>query len=165
MELAEEVLALFYQTKGIIAFIRSPTGWTSEVSTRTVEPGETPDEKRIRDDAFLTFERIGKNSEVFSRIQVLRYRFMAQFGKDTVAPFDQLKSILDELRVAARQWARLSQADARISSTPESRQGHLESIEKNDRILWGMEKDDPLSLRLEKAIEGIEQICRPHIDR
>jgi hypothetical protein len=163
MELAEEVLALFYQAKDIIASIRFPAGYTSESSTRKAEPRETPDQKRICDDAFLTFERMSKQGEVFSRIQALRYRFVAHFGKDAVAPFDQLTSMLGELRLAARQWARLSQVDERTFSTPESLQGHRASIEKYDRILWGMENDDPLSLRLEKAIETIEQICRPHI--
>ena len=165
MELAEEVLALFYQAKDIIAFIRFPAGYANESSARKAEPKETSEQKRIRDDAYVTHERFNKNSEVFSRIHALRYRFMAQFGKDAGAPFDQLKSVLDELFVALHQWMMLSEVDERVFTTPQSRQDHQARIEKYEVVLWGMEKDDPISLRVEKAITAVEQICRPHVDR
>lgn len=165
MELAEEVLALFYQAKDIIAFVRFPAGYAAESADRKPEPHEKPEQKRIRDDAFVTRERFNKNSEVFSRIHALRYRFMAQFGKDTGVPFGQLKSILDELFVALHQWVMLSEVDDRVFTTSQSRQDHQARIEKYEAVLWGMEEDDQISMRVEKAIANVEQICRPHIDR
>lgn len=164
IELAEEVLALFYQAKDIIAFMRFPVGYSDESSSRKADPRETPEQKRIRDDAFVTLERFNKHSDVFGRIHALRYRFMAQFGRDAVAPFDELKSITDQLFVAARQWVMLSEVGERTFSSPQSLQEHRARIEKCDGVLWGMEKDDPISLRVEKAITTVEQICRPHID-
>lgn len=165
MELAEEVLALFYQAKDIIALDRFPAGYADEGDARKAEPHEKPEQKRTRDDASVTRERFNKNSEAFSRIHALRYRFMAQFGKDTGVPFDQLKSILDELFVALHQWVMLSEVDDRVFTTSQSRQDHQARIEKYEAVLWGMEEDDQISMRVEKAIAHVEQICRPHIDR
>jgi hypothetical protein len=165
MELAEEVLALFYQAKEVIAFMRFPAGYASESSSRNPQPDETPEQKGIRDDAFVTVERYNKHSDVFSRIHTLRYRFMAQFGKDATAPFDKLKSIIDQLFVAARQWVMLSEVSEKNFTNPESLQDHRCRIEKYDKILWGTGNDDSISIELEKAVQSIEQICQPHTDR
>jgi hypothetical protein len=164
LELAEEALALFYQANDVIAFMRFPAGYTDERSSRKFEEVETPKQKQIRDDAYVTFERYNLNREIFSRIQALRYRFMAQFGKDTASPFGRLKSIIDELFGAARQWVMLSEVDEHTFSHPERLQEHQARIEKFEKILWGIDEGDPISQRLEDTVQEMEQICRPQLD-
>ena len=165
MELAEEILALFYQAKNTIEWMRFPAGYSNEGSSRTKEASETTEQKNIRDAAFVGVERYNKHSDIFGRIHALRYRFMAQFGKDAAAPFDKLKSILDELFVARRQWVMLSEVDEKIFTNPELLREHKSRIEKYDQILWGVGKGDSISIELEKAVQNIEEICQPYIDR
>ena len=64
IELAEEVLALFYQARDVIAYIRSPFSFSGEGTTRPAPDNETPDEKRINNQVYVVFERYNKNKEV-----------------------------------------------------------------------------------------------------
>jgi hypothetical protein len=92
MELAEEALALFYEAREIIGFARSPAYYASESAARKPALNETPDQKRIRDDAFVTLERLNRHGETFKRIHALRFRFRAQFGVGAVAPFEDFSA-------------------------------------------------------------------------
>ena len=49
MELAEEVLALFYQARDIIQSIRSPGGYVGEGQSRKQAPDERPEDKAALD--------------------------------------------------------------------------------------------------------------------
>lgn len=164
-ELAEEALALFYQAKEIIESARAPAYFAGECASRKAASDESPEQKKIRDDAFVVLDRLKQNGEIFNRIQALRYRFMAQFGAGAVAPFDELKSILNRLFVSAHQWVMLSEVNERNFTNPQSLREHRVRIEKHDAVLWGTDGDDPILLRLGKAIEDIEQLCRPHLGR
>src|SRR5258706_15614439 len=86
MDLAEEVLALFYQARDVIRIIRSPAGWKGEGATRKPGPDESPEQKQALDQAYVVVERYDKHIEIFSRLQTLRYRFMAQVGVDKAKP-------------------------------------------------------------------------------
>jgi hypothetical protein len=163
IELAEEVLCLFYQAKDVVEFIRFPAGYASEASGRKAEPNETAEQKRILDDAYVTEERYNRNSELFSRIRTLRYRVMAQFGKASAAPFDELKSILDEILVALRQWVRLSKVNEKIFTTPESLSAHHKRIEGCENTVWGATENDPIQRRLAEMTTQAERLCEPYI--
>jgi hypothetical protein len=56
MDLAEEVLTLFYEARDAIAYIRIHFGHTAEGRTRTREEGETPEMTEARNRAYV-FER------------------------------------------------------------------------------------------------------------
>ncbi len=81
------------------------------------------------------------------------------------SPFDQLNSILDELFVSLNQWVMLSEVDERTFTTQQSQQDHRARIENHEKVVWGLKKDDPIWLRMQKAINTVEQVCRPHIER
>src|SRR5215208_1238747 len=85
VELAEEVLALFYQARDIVAEMRAPFSSGGEGQTRKPGPNESSRDKEALDSAFVLIERYVRHSEQFSRIQALRYRFMATFGKEKAA--------------------------------------------------------------------------------
>lgn len=103
MELAEEVLSLFYQARDVIREIRSPFGYGGEGSTRKSSPTESPEEKAALDNAYVAIERYSKHKELFSKIYAVRYRFMAQFGTDKVKPFDDLNRVINQIIMASRQ--------------------------------------------------------------
>jgi hypothetical protein len=160
IELAEEVLALFYQAEEIIAWMRSPWTLSFESSKRKSESIETPEQKEINDAIYVFSKRF--DSELFSRIRAIRFRFMALFGKDASAPFNELKSVLDELQIALSSWAILSSIDT-SRYNPEELKRHEADIEKREKVLWSSEKDQ-ISLRIENAVKSIDLTCRPHID-
>jgi hypothetical protein len=161
IQLAEEVLALFYQAEEIIAWMRSPWTLSVESSKRKSESIETPGQKEINDAVYVFSKRF--DSELFSRIRAIRYRFMALFGKDASAPFNELKSVLDQLQVALGAWARLSSLDT-SKYNPEELERHEAGIERHGKVLWSSEKDQ-ITLQVENAVKNIDRICRPHIDR
>lgn len=161
IELAEEVLAMFYQAEEIIAWMRSPWTLSVEGSKRKSESGETPKQKEINDAVYVFSKRF--DSELFSRIRALRYRFMALFGKDASAPFNELKSVLDQLQAALSAWAKLSSVDTSRHDTGELKR-HEADIEKHEKILWSLENDQ-ISRLVENAVNNVDWICRAHIDR
>ena len=164
VELAEEALALFHQANDVVTFMRFPAGFAEESLSRKTEAVETPKQKQIRDDAYVTFKRYNSNLKIFSRIQALRYRFLAQFGKDAVSPFNRLKSILDELFGAARQWVMLSEIDDRTFSSPDKLKEHQARISTLEKVLWEADETDSISQRLTSIVQEIEHICRPQLD-
>jgi hypothetical protein len=163
VELAEEVLALFYQARDVIEIIRSPVGYAGEGSRRKVEAAETPEQKQIRDDSYATRERYNQNRGVFCRIFTLRHRFMAQLGREADAPFVELKSILDGLFVALRRWVRLSQVKESTFTNTQSLEGHHARIEEYENTLWGLDDNDAVRCRVDELIRQIEGICEPQI--
>ncbi len=87
IELAEEVLALFYEARDAISYIRNIFGFVGEGNTRKADPNESPEDKKIHDDAYVVFERYNKHQEPFNKLYSMRYRYMARFGKDSAKPF------------------------------------------------------------------------------
>lgn len=57
MELAEEVLALFYQARDVIKYTRTPMTIRGEGRSRNAEQDEEPDQKKERDLAYTLIER------------------------------------------------------------------------------------------------------------
>ena len=89
---------------------------------------------------------------------------MAQFGSDAAAPFNKLKSIIAEIFAEANQWARLSSLKENSFPDAVTLRKNQEEIQKSEKILWSKGTDDPIQMRVNKAIEDIEAICQPHIN-
>jgi hypothetical protein len=162
IELAEEVLALFYEAKDIISFIRSPFSSGEEGKTRVAEEGELPPEKEIKDRAFIVFERFQKHQELFNRLHAMRYRFMAQFGSEGGQPFDDLRKIVNEIFVSANMlqhyWL---QQGRRQWQNEQEFQDHLDKMHKHEAVFWeGASDNDPINPRMQEVITAIESRCR-----
>ena len=164
IELAEEVLALFYQAKDILEEVRSPFGFGGEGKTRKAEPKETPEQKEALDRAYVLIERYNKHSETFSRLHSLRYRFIAQFGKEPATPFDELNKVINELIAAAYQMARYSNVSYDTFRTEEAREKHHQRLIELDLIYYGGTDEDPISPRVLKLIEDMEKTCKNVIE-
>ena len=97
MELAEETLALFYEARDVIAYIRNIFSYSSE--TEGIEKGENESEERFeaRKQASVVFKRYNERQELFNKIHAMRYRFMAQIGKEKAKPFEELRKIVNEI--------------------------------------------------------------------
>jgi hypothetical protein len=166
IELAEEVLALFYQARDVILFIRQRFNYTGEGLTRNQEPGETPRQKEIRDRAYVVFERYNPHREIFSRIASVSYRFMAQFGADKAAPFNELASIMDQIFCAAREWPDLEERLERLNQSHSIQVSYKEydaRLTELNQILRSGMKNDPIQPRLDKLIADIKKTCEEQI--
>lgn len=157
MELAEEVLSLFYQARDAFASIRSPLGYSSEGQTRESQEDETPEQKAARNHAYVVYERYEHWKETFSRLQSLKYRFMAVFGKKTVEPFDVIRKSLNRIFLSAQYLADLWPIDV-SGEDPERQKKHFEEVRKQERYFWEGE-DDEIQKNVQKAVEQIEAIC------
>src|SRR5665213_1851617 len=100
-ELAESVLAAFYEARDIINAVRSPATHAGEGHTRERYTLETEEVSHQLDMYFATIERLDNKSDFFSKIHAQRYRFQAIFGADSASSFESLFRIRTEIAVAA----------------------------------------------------------------
>jgi hypothetical protein len=103
IELAEDVLALFYEARDAITAIRYPLSYETEGRTRKPEDNETEQEKKARDRAYIVWERYSKRKRTFNKLHSMRYRFMAQIGKKESEPFEEIRKIVNEIFTAAER--------------------------------------------------------------
>jgi hypothetical protein len=165
IELAEDVLALFYQARDAIAHIRSPFGFGGEGSTRKPAENEKAEDKRALDSAYVLIERYRSHAELFAKIHAMRYRFMAQIGVESAKPFDELSRVVNELISSAHEMARLSTVPDWSIRSPEAEEKHHERLVKVHSIYYGTGgDDDPIEPRVTKLIQAIEVTCRGIID-
>lgn len=158
IELAEDTLALFYEAKDIITFIRNPMGFSDETDSIKQESGEDDAQFKARKQASVIFVRYNQHNELFNKIHSIRYRFMAQIGKNKAKPFDDLNKIVKEIILSARQLSRLW--SRKHFSNEEEQKKHWEKVEKTEAIFWDrFSEDDPINPRIEKIIIDIENIC------
>lgn len=158
MELAEDSIALFYEAVDAIKHIRHPASWGGEHLDLEKGDRETNAQFEARKNASVIFYRYNQYQELFSRLYASRYRFMAQIGKDEAGPFNELKSVLDEIVSSARRLSRLWAQDN--FRTEEQQRQHQERVDRYEAVFWdGMEEDDPINPRLEAIIANIEVAC------
>lgn len=169
-QLAEEVLGLFYQAKEGIEMARFPGSYAGEGSTRGIKENETEEETRKLNTAFVPIERLNKISNIFNKLSVLKFQFIAVFHDKAANPFNELLKIKREIEFAAtmlssRYWDKHHLA--RIERMPErNREFEYEQMEKNEKIIWAsaIERDE-INDRLEKVIKDIEELCRPVLSK
>ena len=171
IELAEDALTHFYQARDAVRRIRSPFGYSGEGKSRKSSEYERPEEKETLDRAYVVFERFEKERELFTGLEVMRYRFMARFGSDAGKPFDVLRSAINEIFGAANMLGGVYwQRQGRVQMSPQEFEKHLEQMQKFEAIFWedyckALGKDeDPINKAVNVAIAALEQICRPIIE-
>jgi hypothetical protein len=156
IELAEEVLALFYEAKDAISAIRSPFGYLGEGSTRKPQENEAPEQKDARDKAYVVYERFQKRQEVFNKLHSKRYQFMSRFGAEKSKPFEDLRMIIIKIQVSADSLSRIWGSYRTSEAT--------EDIRKNrESVIWSGGENDPIEPLVKQVISDIEVICRPII--
>ncbi|MCL4409458.1 MAG: hypothetical protein M1356_03920 [Gammaproteobacteria bacterium] len=162
IELAETVLALFYEAEDAIREIRSPFSFVGEGSSRKRSEGERQEESQLLDQAYVVFERYQKREKLFAELKAMRYRCMASFGQKAAEPFDEISKILHEIFVSARMlgshyWPR----QGRAPMSDDEFQKHLEQMEKHEAVYWYMGEDkDEISPRVKQAVSKMEKIAQ-----
>lgn len=163
MELAEEVLALFYEARDVLSEIRSLWGYEGEGSTRQSRDNESPEEKAALDRAYIVVERFNKHRDTFNRIQALRYRFMAQFGTEAGVPFIRLTEIVNQVFGAAHGLSLIWKTRLRFAHQdprkPEVQEREQKWEDKHLSVFYEFADDDPLKPRIEDVVREIERVC------
>ncbi|MDD5023423.1 MAG: hypothetical protein PHU63_04605 [Candidatus ainarchaeum sp.] len=159
IELAEETLALFYEAKDVIAWMRNPMGFTNETDSIKQEERESNEEFEARKRASFIFVRYNQNKELFNKIHSFRYRFMAQIGKEEVKPFYDLDKLIKEIVTSARMLVFLW--SEKYHKNEEEQEKKREQINKHEKIIWDtFSDDDPINAKVDKLILDIEKICK-----
>lgn len=156
-EFAEEVLADFYEARDIITQARMPGSFGDEGSTRQEEDWETPTDASRLNSFDVPAERLFNKSEFFSKLYARRNRFLAMFGQENAQPYDEIFKIRGDVLTASRML---------ISTYRDREQGGLPTSRREweAKIGWCDPDNDPITHRLNRAIERIEKTCRTVIE-
>jgi len=149
IELAEEVLALFYEAKDAIRAIRNFLSYPSEGAAITPQ--------QCRDSA-IVYERYEKRQGIFNKLGSKRYQFKARFGVENDKPFEDLKNIIIDIQVAADGLSMILRTSHNTENTETQKK-----IEEYQSKIQSHHTNDPIKPRIEKVISDIEAICRPII--
>lgn len=114
IELAEHILADFYQAKDVVEWARLPSGWSTEAEKRKRPADESDDERAARDAYYRTIHRLVSNAELFSRLQSRKYQAIAYFGETARQPFDEMGDIHSKAMAAASNLIRYYKADGEL---------------------------------------------------
>ena len=158
IELAEEVLTLFYRAQDAIRAIRNPGSFATEHEGRQRPEGEEEYQSHVRDVAYVIHQRIQQQEEIFAKLHSLRYQAMARFGKEMGEPFERIRRVIIEISVAASGYARVGSQRA----LTERRQDLLDRYEN---VFWeGPPDEDTVQAKVDTAVTEIEIMIRPLIN-
>jgi hypothetical protein len=156
-ELAEEVLADFYEARDLINSARVPGSMGGEGSSRHRSEHETEQQSKYFDSIFCVVERLGKKADFFAQLASRKYRFVAHFGQPASKPYDDLNMIYSEIIAAVRMLM--------ITYGQDNSEARIARQEKwENAIGWGLgDVADTVPERLNQIVAAIENICRPVI--
>ena len=157
IELAEEVLELFYKERDAIRAIRSPLGYSHEgkkVIERLKAEGKEGD---IDLQMATVLERYETREETFQKLQMLQYRFMARFGKDKTKPFDDLRECVNSIFIAARILPDLRKSlredEDSDSETKKIRRDQINQLQSD--LWWGDDEKDRITPKVEAVVKAM----------
>lgn len=158
IELAEQVLASFYEARDLFTWVRSPAAFSGEGETRQAED-ENDSIRNRRNTYFVPIERMQKHGELFAKLQSQRYSFMAIFGAAATAPFDELRQTQVRISVSAQTLIGM------VGNSFAQQQNQV-LIERCESDIWdGMYEargiEDPIKMSLTGIMTKIEEICAP----
>jgi hypothetical protein len=154
LELAEEVIADFYEARDAFKWIRSPFASSAESEGR---PGREEEHDRAvtqhRDSYYVPLKRMSDQAPLFSRLQARRYRVIATFGPEKAAPFDELRKIQSEVSATAQTL---------MEMRPSERPLDLDTREMR-RVIYSVGPNDKIGQRLDTLVADVEGLFRPEI--
>lgn len=160
IELAESVLALFYEAEEVIKEIRGPFSYSGEGTSRKKNEPETQEEAKLLDKAYVVFERYKGREKLFAELRSHKYRMMAVFGPSAGEPFVELYNIVNDIFIAAKMlgtyyWPR----QGRVSMTDVEREKHVNQMFEYEQIVWDAGGNlDKIGPRVREQVENIENI-------
>lgn len=160
-ELAEEVLANFYEAHQAIQIIRSPFGFGHEGASRPKQENETKEESQIYDQAYVARERFEQNKTSLEKLQSLKFRFIALYGKDYEQYFDKFNQTINKIFFAADEIAMI-----RLGQYGDDEDYIRKTRKESREILYSRSnKEDKIESDLAEAVKAIETKCKEIIGK
>ncbi len=151
IELAEEAVDMFSQFSNAIYSIRSGFYRATEGQT-LVQNGET------HQFSLVVLERIQKQNELLNRIDSIRYRFLAYFGKDNDKLFKKNRQLLVKIKSAAHMLMSTSSEDlAQLGKDTEKE--YKNTLQRKD-----FDETDDIQKEAEKIRDEMVAICTPYLN-
>jgi len=161
IDLAEEVLCSIYELKDVIRSIRNPFGYVGEGSTRKRAEYELKEESSILDSAYVVYERYDKHKDVFNNFYKMKYRYMANFGKNSDEPFKIINRVINEIFSAAHMLGKVYwKNQGRKPMSDEEFEKHIDEMQKLEKVFWEINENDDVNKRIDTAIHICEEICK-----
>ena len=163
IELAEEVLAYFFQIKDAVAAIRNPFSSGDEGKSRKRGDHEDKDEAELLDRGYIVFERYETHKEAFVRFNTLKYKFMASFGPETEEIFTDCNRILNSIFISARRLATYYwQRQGRVPMKDDEFNKHLDEMFRHEGIFWDrMDEKDEIRNKLQTIQNKLDLVTKP----
>lgn len=164
IELAELLLAKYYEICDSIAVIRSPLASADEGSSRQHGLHESREETEFLNRGFIVFERYQKDTAIFAEFKALKYRTMASFGKDAELIFSTTTHILNSIFISAQMlsdhyWPR----QGRVQMDPQEAEDHLLEMQHHQKIFWDhLNPEDTVRVQLAEVqtkLDGLVKEC------
>jgi hypothetical protein len=148
IELAEEVLELFYNVRDAITAVRSGLGSDSFASlVDTVE------------------KRVEQRTQTFNKLRSMRPRFVLQFGPDEAKPFEEIEQVLIRIRNAVDRLREIGDAHGQTYDEDDDEQ-LISTMKDYEAILTcGCEDEDEIGGHVKRAVSQMEMICNRIIMR
>lgn len=163
IELAEQVLAKFFEIRDAVSFIRNPFSHNDEGSTRQRGDHETPEQTQLLNRGYIVVERYAKKESAFAEFNTLKYRFMASFGTETEEIFVETNRVLNSIFVSAQMLAtHYWQRQGRVQMEADEFQRHLDEMHRHEGIFWDIGTDtDGIRIKLKEIQDKLEAAVKP----
>lgn len=164
IELAEQVLAKFFEVKDSIAYIRNPFSNSEEGKSRQRSDSELPAETELLDRGYVVVERYARRESTFAEFNALKYRCMASFPRsEAESVFTDTYRTLNSIFLSARQLAtHYWKRQGRVPMEADEFQRHLDEMHRHEGIFWDMEDDmDAIRQQLQHIQDKLEKLTAP----
>lgn len=165
VDLAVEGIIAFRELEQAFHEIRSPFSSGDEGSTRKPRFGETEEDAKLNQKAYVAVERMNDRSEKFSKVQSLKHQFEAYYGREALIPFDEVLKIRNDIIRSSYRLEMHWKKQGGTFATDEDFNRHLARMHEAEAIFWeGYSEPDPINPRLETVMRQIDEICRDVIE-
>lgn len=155
VELAETVLADFYQMSDVLQAIRNPGSFSNEAEGRVAQPGETEGQAQNRNTYYVPIARIRTNSDFISGMMSRRYRSRAILSAEIDAAYQKVHEVIVRVQVSAGTLIRM------VDGYGEGRQRNEALWERCEADIWmGYVEPDQLADRMAQAVTAAESVCQ-----
>lgn len=157
MKLAETALAEFYEARDILRLVRSRATAPEEASDRPDRRDESDTVQRQRDTYYPVLRRLADNGDFFGRMHARRYRVLALFGPQGVAPYDLIEKVHDEIGTAAKMLVQ-TRGEGAGTEADLARDTAWQDTVWDDATL-----PDTIATTIDIAVHLAEEVFRPEI--
>lgn len=158
-EVAEKVLAEFYEVRRAFQAIRSPMIWAEEMT-----PEEGVPEDVIKNDGYNVRRRMRQHAALFSRLEATRFSFGALFSHETTAPYDRLVRIHNQVFHAAGDLLHYRGQEDMGNTREHLRAMRRVAFAVTQLGAKGEELPDLTGAELDAVVAEIEATCRPALE-